>query len=242
MQCTPSADAGPAAGSPLTAASRVWPRGGRDTDVELWVLNLGDIDVDQLDASALDLDERARAEALALARVEDRAGYVAAHVLLRELLSGRMGLARSEVSYAREPCPSCGGPHGRPVLSEPCDAVHFSISRSAGAVLVGLAPVRVGVDVEALPSSETAGEVGALLHPAERAEIEAAPPARRPEVFARLWARKEAFLKGVGIGVAGDLAADYLGTQQRTPGPAGWTILDVPVGAGYAAAAAVQRL
>jgi 4'-phosphopantetheinyl transferase len=239
MPCTPSAETGPVAGSPLTAASRAWPLAGGAGDVELWVLQLEDIDAEQLDPSVLDAEEHARAESLA--QVEDRAGYVAAHVLLRELLSGRLGLAPSEVSYAREPCPSCGRPHGRPILSAPRDAFQFSISRSAGTVLIGLSPTRIGVDVEALPGSDTASEVAALLHPAEREEIEAAPPARRPETFARLWARKEAYLKGVGIGVAGDLTADYLGTQQRAPGPLGWTVLDVPVGAGYAGAAAVER-
>lgn len=202
-----------------------------------WVLHLADVDATQLDLSLLDAEERSRAAGLG--PPNDRLSYVAAHVLLRQLLSRDLGVAPQEVTYHRQPCPCCGAPHGRPELERPPRPLHFSLARSGRIVLIGVASVPVGVDVEALPERETITDVSALLHDAERREILSAEPSKRPAVFARLWTRKEAYLKGIGIGVTHDLAADYLGAEERAAGPPGWTVINLPVAAGYAAAAAV---
>jgi 4'-phosphopantetheinyl transferase len=106
--------------------------------------------------------------------------------------------------------------------------------------LFALAPTRVGVDVEVLPPYATVAKVTGLLHPRERDEVLSASPSERASRFARLWARKEAYLKGIGTGVTTDLAVQYLGTEQTTGGPPGWAVLDIPVPDGYAAAAAAR--
>jgi 4'-phosphopantetheinyl transferase len=99
----------------------------------------------------------------------------------------------------------------------------------------------VGVDVEMLAPLQTVDAASPLLHPAEQAEIASAPHSQRASVFTHIWTRKEAYLKGIGIGVTHDLAADYLGGESRAAGPAGWTVTSVPIGAGYAGAAAVRE-
>jgi 4'-phosphopantetheinyl transferase len=190
-----------------------------------------------LDTSVLDAGELARANRL---RGEERTTFLAAHILLRELLGSRLGVAPQDVAYRREACPRCGAPRGRPALDGVHPPLHFSLSRRGGVALVALASVPVGVDVEALPADPAVAEVAELLHPAERAEILAAPAATRAEVFTRLWTRKEAYLKGVGTGVAHDLAREYVGMDERAPEPAGWTILELPMAAGYVAAVAAR--
>jgi 4'-phosphopantetheinyl transferase len=225
--------------SPLAAASAVLSE-ARDTEgLDVWALRVADIDSRQLHLSVLDAEERRRAAALQ--QSADRLSYIAAHILLRELLGQRLGLAAEDVAYRREQCPSCGGPNGRPALDGDARSLHFSISRSGGLVLIAIASVPVGVDVEVFPHDETPSEVSSLLHADERSEIASAAPSERTEVFTRLWTRKEAYLKGIGIGVAHDLDADYLGTRQHRASPHGWTVLDVPVAAGHAAAAAIKR-
>ncbi len=107
-------------------------------------------------------------------------------------------------------------------------------------MVVGVAAVQIGVDIEALPEREIVDEVSALLHPEERREICSAAPGEQVAAFTRLWTRKEAYLKGIGLGVATDLAASYLGTHSQAAAPHGWTIVDVPVPAGYGAAVAIQ--
>jgi 4'-phosphopantetheinyl transferase len=108
-------------------------------------------------------------------------------------------------------------------------------------VLVGIAPVAAGVDVEVVPSEESWRGVSELLHPDERDQIAAAPVPERGGLFARLWARKEAYLKGVGTGIAVGLESEYVGAGDRAASPAGWTVRDVPAPDGYAAAVALAR-
>jgi len=202
----------------------------------MWMLSLDDVEPAALEPSVLDDEERRRAARIgAPAR---RLSFVAGRLLLRELLGEELAVAPRDIAYTRERCPACGAGHGRPALSgRHRGALHFSLSRRDDLVLVGLASVPVGVDVEALPAPESVDEVGALLHPGERAEILAAAPAARPARFARIWTRKEAYLKGLGVGIATGLAADHVG---RTASPLpGWTVLDAPAPGGYAAAAAV---
>ncbi|HEV2887692.1 MAG TPA: 4'-phosphopantetheinyl transferase superfamily protein, partial [Jatrophihabitans sp.] len=132
-------------------------------------------------------------------------------------------------------CPNCGAPHGRPAVAD--RGVHFSLSHGGDLVLIGVAGTPVGVDVEALPDPQVAADLTTRLHPGEQREITADED---PQLaFARVWTRKEAYLKGVGTGLSRGLSADYLGTCDPAALPAGWSVLDVPVPAGYAAAAAV---
>ncbi|MGC4946823.1 4'-phosphopantetheinyl transferase family protein [Streptomyces sp. DT224] len=182
----------------------------------------------------LDASELARAKRLVLPA--DRACYTAAHLALRLLLGARQGVAPEAVRLTRERCPSCDGPHGRPATG---GGTHFSLSHTRGVALLAFAGVPVGVDVERLPEARVVTEVAGQLHPAEAAELAALPQEERPAAFARVWTRKEAYLKGEGTGLAGGLHREHVGTGPRPLGPPGWAVTDVAVPAGYAAAVAV---
>ncbi|MFI8370183.1 4'-phosphopantetheinyl transferase family protein [Streptomyces sp. NPDC085466] len=210
--------------------------GAARTDVDLWQLRVDHLAEDQLDPSELDADERVRLAGPL--RVADRLRYGIGHVALRRLLAPRLGLAPAEVAYRREPCPGCGALHGRPAVDGPPGAPHFSLSHSGDVVLIGIASRTVGVDVESFPKAATVREVTAALHPLERAEIAGAADA--PEAFARIWCRKEAYLKGIGIGVARSLDKDYLGERDPSALPGGWDVRNVPTAVGHAAAVAVE--
>lgn len=189
----------------------------------------------RLAPDVLDAQELARAGKLVAEA--DRLCFVASHVALRMLLGARLGIAPAAVRLTREACPSCGGPHGRPAT----DGVHFSLSHTRGVALLAFADEPVGVDVERVPAAGIVAEIGDQLHPAERRELAELPAQERPAAFVRAWTRKEAYLKGTGIGLADGLSHDHLGTGPRPePGPAGWTVTDVAVPRGYAAAVAVR--
>ena len=219
----------PGAGSPPPRAVRL-PR-PVCPDAELWLVrSFGPPTAAEL--AVLDAAERRRAAAL---RHPARAAlYVAVHLALRHLLGERLGVRPDEVVLHRDP-------GGRPVLAGRPAALHFSLSHSGGAALLGIADRVIGVDVQRVPDASTAELCGPRLHPAERAELQARPPADRPECFARLWARKEAYLKGLGTGLRRALDADNLGDggAGHPDRPAGWTVLDVPCGRRYAAAVAI---
>jgi 4'-phosphopantetheinyl transferase len=156
---------------------------------------------------------------------------------LRQVLSRHVGIAPEELEFQLEACPNCGGPHGRPALAGADRSVQFSLSHSGDLVLVAVAGVPIGVDVEELSEEQVAADLSTRLHPAEQREITAADQPRL--AFTRVWTRKEAYLKGIGIGLSRGLRADYLGGTGLAALPAGWSVLDVPVPDGYAAAVAV---
>jgi 4'-phosphopantetheinyl transferase len=222
------------AASPAELVAPLLTAGG----LEVFSLRLATLDPGSLDPGSLDQPERERLGRLV--RDQDRSGFLAAHVLLRQLLADRLGRRAEELRFTRRPCPRCGGDHGRPALADGDPTIEFSLARSAELVVVALAPVPVGVDVEALASGEEAEEVSALLHPLERDEVLRAGAAGRPEALARVWTRKEALLKAIGSGVADErLHSLYLGAGPEASAPAGWEIRDLAMPAGHAAAVAV---
>jgi 4'-phosphopantetheinyl transferase len=175
------------------------------------------------------------ARAARLRQPGDREAYLAAHVALRQLLGRYLGLPPRELAIDREPCPGCGGPHGRPRV--PGSPVQFSLSRTEGLAVLAFAPGPVGVDVEPVPRSPArVARVASRLHDREQAELLALPAGRRPAAFARVWVRKEAYLKALGTGLGRSPARDYLGTRPEPAAPPGWRVADVTVPAGYRAA------
>ena len=181
------------------------------------------------------LDDEEQSRASAFVRAEDRARFAFAHVTLRQLLGARLGLSPAELRFGRDRCPCCGGPHGRPVVL-PRAPLEFSLSHGGDLVVIGIASSPIGVDVEPVPEGPGSLEVARQLHPEERRHIDANGPAA-PLELARLWARKEALLKGMGAGLGRDLSADDV-----TRSVPGWEITDLPVPPGHAAAAAVQTV
>ncbi|MBQ0987148.1 4'-phosphopantetheinyl transferase superfamily protein [Streptomyces sp. F63] len=191
----------------------------------------------EAERAVLDAEERRRADAFL--RTADRDRYQVAHLALRRLLGGYLATGPASVELTREPCPGCGGPHGRPAV--PGTPLHFSLSHAGDLVLLAFASVPVGADVEEIPAQRTVAQVTPALHPDERAELAALPAARRPAAFARCWTRKEAYLKGTGTGLSEDPAATFVGAGPSPARLTGWTLSDVPAVHGYAAACAVRR-
>ena len=197
------------------------------------MLSVSGVRADHADVSVL--DERERQRAAKFVRDVDRHSYLSAHIALRHVLSRHLDTAPEQVEFVREACPNCGAPHGRPAVAG--HPVHFSLSHGGDLVLVAVAGTPVGVDVEAVPKEQVAAELSTRLHPDEQCEIAAAQHPRL--AFARVWTRKEAYLKGIGTGLSRSLSADYLGGAGLAALPDGWSVLDVPVPAGYAGAVAV---
>ncbi|WP_329121340.1 4'-phosphopantetheinyl transferase family protein [Streptomyces sp. NBC_01465] len=185
------------------------------------------------------LDEAEKTRAARFRRTDDRDTYRAGHTALRLLLGAYLSTPPESLDLTRLPCPTCQEPHGRPVVRG--NPLHFSLSHGDGLCLLAFARTPVGVDVEKIPTLDLADEVVETLHPQEIAELEAYAPETRPQAFARVWTRKEAYLKGLGTGLGRAPSLDYLGTAPDEPtAPEGWTINDIAVGETHAAALAVE--
>jgi 4'-phosphopantetheinyl transferase len=227
-----------------TGVATAPPLAVRPGEPHIWLLSRPWSHTDPAALPVGELDEDERERAAGLLRTGDRVRYLSAHVALRRVLAAYTGVPPRDLVLGRERCPCCGGPHGRPVLLGPPAAgagLMFSLSYSHQVAAVALAADPVGVDVQRVPSAGTVRLCLPDLHPAERAELAAVSARRRPAAFARLWTRKEAYLKGLGTGLRRDLAADYLGGRQGAgAGPAGWSVTDLPAPPGHAVAAAVR--
>lgn len=207
---------------------------------DLWLLRLSDASASFMDASTLDASERERAASFA--NPADRIRFTAAHVTMRAVLGSYLAVPPADIRYVREECPCCGGPHGRPALLGFPDNLHFSLSHRSDLVLIGVAGAPIGVDVELVPDVQESNELALMLHPDEQREARALGPVRHPHTIARLWTRKEAYLKGLGTGLGRDPAMDYIGLGTLgSPQPrVDWHFLDLPVDRGYVASVAMR--
>jgi 4'-phosphopantetheinyl transferase len=140
-------------------------------------------------------DEEARAAAIAERREAE--AWRTARIALRLLLESIGG-----ADLRRAPFPA--GPAGKPQLAKRHGALDFSLSHSAGHVLIGIAdPGPVGVDLERLRTVSVAVERRQALIAAAAAMV----PGRSRDVgladahLLQAWVRLEALAKARGSGI-----------------------------------------
>jgi 4'-phosphopantetheinyl transferase len=149
---------------------------------------------------------------------------VPADQALRRVLALYLGEAPEAIELAR-------GEHGKPRLAAEPERLAFNLSHSGELALVAVSRGReVGVDVEReKPARDLVALAERALPPEDVAVVSAAGEDERPRVFYELWARHEARLKCLGVG---------LGSTPTWPSPS-VAVESLPIDPGYAAAVAV---
>ncbi|MFJ6855967.1 4'-phosphopantetheinyl transferase family protein [Streptomyces sp. NPDC091271] len=216
-----------------TAGSLAVRRG----EVDVWLLPPP---ASPRDVPGHELDARERERAASYLRARDRQTYLAAHVGLRRVLAAYTGIAPGRIPVAGERYGVDGERQGRPKVLGVAGAPQFSLSHSHGLALVAVAAVRIGADVQRVPTAETVRACLPALHPAERRELLALPDPWRTAAFGRLWTRKEAYLKGLGTGLARAPGLDCLSATDLPARPPGWVVGNVPLCRGHVAAVALS--
>jgi 4'-phosphopantetheinyl transferase len=216
----------------------------RPAEVHLWLADLA-VAPGVLSALAATLtpDEAACARGFHLATHRDE--WIAARGGLRRLLGHYLGI---EAGAVRLVCSASG----KPMVAAGRREVRFNLSHSLGRCLYAFTIGReVGVDLQAVqPRRATAGIARRFFAPPEVAALEALPEADRSRRFFDLWTRKEAFVKGIGRGLALGLdrfVVEPGGIGVPTPvvtlderaGGERWTTVRLAAGRGFAAALAV---
>lgn len=189
-------------------------------------------------------DEAARAARYVSPRARDE--FVVARGRLRQILGALTGRAPGDVRFA-----TAAG--GKPGLADGAGGrLRFNLAHSGDLMLCALTlDHEVGVDVERVREEVGHEDIARrFFADDEIQDLAAVPPEARREAFFACWARKEAVIKATGEGLARPLkdfavsvdpAAARLLRADRTLGPPGdWTLLRVPVPAGYHAAVAVR--
>lgn len=187
------------------------------------------------------LDPSEQARATRLRNRADQAAYVAAHALLRHMLSKALGGDPRVWAFET-------GPFGKPALAtvhlRPW--LHFNISHARGLVACVIAGVAVGVDVEA-SDGNVPSAVAERFAPGERAMLAKAAGAEYRSIFFRLWTLKEAYLKATGEGLSGRLDSPAFRIASRKavferPEDAGrWQIFEFAPGDSHRLALVVRR-
>ncbi|WP_309232110.1 4'-phosphopantetheinyl transferase family protein [Micromonospora tarensis] len=162
-----------------------------------------------------------------------RRHYLTGRALLRVALGRHLGLDPAAVPL-RTSCPGCGGPHGRPrlVLPDRADEAlpEVSVSHSGARVVVALAlGAPVGVDVQQVDERlDLAALIPSTLAPAEATALSRLGEAAGPAAFTRIWTRKEAVLKALGVGLARPLPQLEVSPPDQPAAVLRWPDVDVP--------------
>ena len=175
----------------------------------LLLLNLAELD----EAGALAaLSAEERAEAGAISNPPVRRVRLASRWLRRTALAGVLDTAPAPLRFET-------GPHGQPLLAD--QALHFSISHSGDwLALYWHRRARVGVDLELISHPRNWGRLlPRYFSAAEQRACFEASGAPIPAQAVRYWTLKEAWLKGLGLGVYGGPAQTCFQIGDAQPGP-----------------------
>ncbi len=206
------------------------PRGA----VHAWLVDLDSV-ASSPAASAAGLDATEQARAASYVRPQDGARFSASRAVLRLILARYLGCAPGRLEFLV-------GPSGQPWLAG--HEIRFSLARSGGLALVAVSSGPVGADLERLEPRRGLADVAAARFTAPEAACIAAGCAARTSPtrsFYRHWTAKEAYLKAIGIGLAGLREAELV----CGPRPAiwlagrpvaGWPVEIADVAPGYLAA------
>jgi len=244
---------------PATTSSELGP-----DETRVWVVDLdkgvsAEDDEDALGLEAergiLSADEQARADRFV--RPRDRRRFVRCRAALREILGQLLAVRAGSVAFR-----AVG--HGKPELDWAAMGtaflagrreLQFNVSHSGGRGLIAVGRGRaLGVDIEKVRLvTEAERIVASYFTPAESAAFGSIHDEAKAVAFVRGWTRKEAILKGLGIGLAG-LAARYetgFGSAPLAPTfapatPPGriddWHLWEAAPRPGYVAALAIHAI
>lgn len=190
------------------------------------------------------LNDEERARASAFRSVADRARYMTGRASLKRLLGHYLDVAPHEIVLETNP-------FGKPGLTGTfAERIQFNVSRSVEMLLFAFASSDVGVDVEEVRTDLAYRDMAKRFFSAtENRMLDAVSPTYRLECFFDLWARKEAYSKGIGHGLSippetYTVTMDGKSTSavivESGPDHTGWSTMGLDVDAGYAGAVAME--
>ena len=212
-------------------------------EVQLWRAALTSPPAEFADLTAcVSAAERERAGHFYAATDRDR--YLTGRARLRHLLARYLRADPAELPVAL-------GPHGKPYLADPAaDWLAFNVAHSRDLIVYAVARGHdIGVDVEWVrPDLDVEGLARHFFTAAERRWLERVPTDRRLSACVALWTRKEAVLKGLGLGLTlppqqvealPGRSARMVAGAEATVAPPRWSVAAFAAGTGYRAAVAV---
>lgn len=120
--------------------------------------------------------------------------FLLGRALLKGLLGERLGLRPQEVAFRKND-------YGKLFLARDEQPFHFNLTHSGRMIACVISPLQVGVDVEQ-GDVDHLSVMNSVFTPQEQEHVNQAPLATRLQAFFRIWTRKEAYVKAVGMGLS----------------------------------------
>lgn len=159
--------------------------------MEILILRTENANWDELSGYLGCLDSSRRKSVLKKAGESDRINALLSRLLLLSEIERRTEIPMKKLSFAK-------GTYGKPYLKN--EELFFSMSHTKGAIAIAFSEEgEIGVDVENKSRNVNERMFERALSEEER------KAAKTSEDFLRLWVKKEAFLKRLGIGITRDL-------------------------------------
>jgi 4'-phosphopantetheinyl transferase len=212
--------------------------------VHIWKAALSLSTLNAQASTLLSPDELARSGRFHFDR--DRERYIAGRAILRLILARYLGCPPAEVAFTY-------GPQGKPALAAPWNGsgLSFNATHSHDLALYAIARERrVGIDIEHLREiPEARGIARRYFTAGEAMQLESTE--QPATAFLRLWTRKEAVIKAVGVGlsmplncfdlsaVPGDGTASF-DVDDAAAQWAVWTLHELSPGPEYVAAVVIE--
>jgi len=216
-------------------------------EVHVWRIPLDAPDAAMRDAGQL-LTPSEQARAARFTQAEDRSRFQTARAATRCILGRYLGLPPAQVGIVLDRL-------GKPQLDAatlPVDQrLQFNVSHAGSWILTAFArSFAVGIDVECLRANGVTEElIGYCLSDNERRALAALPQEKQLAAFLKCWTSKEAWLKGLGVGLTASLQAIEVSIDPDQPAqlltappelcPADWCLSTLEFSAPYAATLAV---
>ena len=175
---------------PLFLSNRNWPRLSSSGTVQVWRASL-DVSPEAVEhlRALLTPEELERTSRYRFPIHRDR--FIVGRGYARRILGQYTNCPPDSVRFRF-------GAHGKPEV----EGVSFNVAHADAHLLVAIGTAAVGIDIEARRTiAELEGLVEQVFSESERDKWSRIPVAARPDFFLKLWTRKEALLKGIGLGI-----------------------------------------
>jgi 4'-phosphopantetheinyl transferase len=194
------------------------PSGQPAADVHLWWMFLDlPYPSDACLLDFLDRDERSRADRFRFEKHRRR--FLAAHAARRIILADHLGVPLHDIRYD-------SAEHGKPSLHGHLkQSVEFNFADSGAWGVLAVSTVPVGIDLEEIRPELPERISSPPFSDRELRDIGASSGDARSDAFFKCWTSKEAYTKGVGLGLTSQWADfDVCALAGRQP----WLVRPLP--------------
>ena len=144
------------------------------------------------------LSEEELEKASQLSQINDQQNFITSRYFLRQILAQELNVSAKSIDYSFSL-------HGKPYLKK--ENYYFNISHSGQIFVIATSSIgEIGVDIEDVNRDVNYQQLSDLImSEADQYEFDSIIQSKKTAIFLTYWTRKEAFFKGIGMGLTSPL-------------------------------------